>query len=83
LVILHHLPYRGGRLRDWSAYPILRFESVPERIEVHVLNRPGEPFVGTGEAAHGPTAAALANATGARLRDLPLTAERVRSAVLL
>lgn len=78
---------RRIRSRDWGSYPILRFESVPERIEVHVLNRPGEPFLGTGEAAQGPTAAALANAladaTGARLRDLPLTAERVRSAVLV
>ena len=61
---------------DWSTYPILRFDGVPESIEVHVIDRPGEPYLGSGEAAAGPTAAALgnavANATGQRLRDLPL-----------
>jgi nicotinate dehydrogenase subunit B len=61
---------------DWSTYPILRFDGVPESIEVHVIDRPGEPYLGSGEAAAGPTAAAIgnavANATGRRLRDLPL-----------
>ena len=63
--------------RDWSNYPILRFSEIPDEVRVHVLNQPGTPFLGTGEAAQGPTAAALANAiadaTGARLRDIPLT----------
>jgi len=43
---------------------------------VHIADRPGEPFLGSGEAGQGPTAAALANAiahaSGKRLRDLPL-----------
>lgn len=73
--------------RDWSGYPIMRFASVPRSVEVHVIERPGAPFLGTGEAAQGPTGAALANAladaTGARLRELPLTPERVRAAVSL
>ena len=73
--------------RDWSGYPIMRFASVPRSAEVHVIERPGAPFLGTGEAAQGPTGAALANAladaTGARLRELPLTPERVRAAVSL
>ena len=63
--------------RDWSSYPILRFSGIPDEVRVHVLNQPGAPFLGTGEAAQGPTAAAIANAiadaTGARLRDIPLT----------
>ncbi|WP_411034057.1 molybdopterin cofactor-binding domain-containing protein [Shinella sp. BYT-45] len=67
---------------DWSSYPILRFASVPDSVEVHIVERPGEPFLGTGEAAQGPTAAAVGNAirnaTGRRLYDLPLTRERVR-----
>ena len=71
--------------RDWSGYPILRFGAVPEIIEVHVIDRPGLPFLGTGEAAQGPTAAAIANAvaqaTGVRIRDLPLTSKRVRTAI--
>jgi CO/xanthine dehydrogenase Mo-binding subunit len=70
--------------RDWSTYPILRFSSVPDAIDVHVISRPGMPFLGTGEAAQGPAAAALANAAadalGVRIRDLPLTRARVRAA---
>ena len=62
--------------RDWSSYPILRFSEIPDEVRVHVLNQPGMPFLGTGEAAQGPTAAAIANAiadaTGKRLRDIPL-----------
>src|SRR5207253_5811695 len=45
---------------DWSGYPIMRFPDLPESVEVHVIDRPGQPFLGTGEAAQGPTAAALA-----------------------
>jgi len=68
---------------DWSTYPILRFSAVPDSVEVHVLPQPGQPFLGTGEAAQGPAAAAianaLANATGKRWRELPFTHERVRA----
>ena len=71
--------------RDWASYPILHFTDVPGTIEVVVLNRPGQPFLGTGEAAQGPAAAALANAVadaaGVRIRELPLTAERIRAAL--
>jgi nicotinate dehydrogenase subunit B len=71
--------------RDWSTYPILRMTAVPERIDVHIMDRPGEPFLGTGEAAQGPTAAAIANAvadaTGVRLRELPFKRDRVRAAI--
>ncbi len=70
---------------DWSAYPIHRFKEVPDSVEVHIVERPGSPFLGTAEAAQGPTAAALANAladaTGCRLRDMPLSPERVRRAL--
>jgi CO/xanthine dehydrogenase Mo-binding subunit len=69
---------------DWASYPILRFGNVPDTIDVHLQDRPGMPFLGTGEAGQGPAAAALANAiadaSGARLRDLPLSAEKVRAA---
>ena len=71
--------------RDWSSYPILRFPAVPETVEVHVINRPGMPFLGTGEATQGPTSAAIANAvraaTGVRLRELPFQAARVKQAI--
>jgi CO/xanthine dehydrogenase Mo-binding subunit len=71
--------------RDWGSYPILRFAGVPESVEVYVIDRPGTPFLGTGEAAQGPTAAAIANAVadavGIRLREVPLTATRVKAAI--
>jgi CO/xanthine dehydrogenase Mo-binding subunit len=71
--------------RDWGGYPILRFPRVPQSVEVHIVPRPGEPFLGTGEAAQGPMSAALANAvadaTGARVRQLPLTRDRLRAAL--
>ena len=70
---------------DWSEYPIARFVDVPRAIEVHVLARPGQPFLGTGEAAQGPTGAAFANAvalaTGKRIRAMPVSAGAIRSAV--
>jgi CO/xanthine dehydrogenase Mo-binding subunit len=69
---------------DWESYPILRFGEVPE-IDVHLVNRPDLPSVGSGEAAQGPTAAAIGNAAaaavGVRVRDLPLTAEAVVAAI--
>jgi len=70
---------------DWSSYPILRFSSVPDKVEVHIIDRPGMPYLGTAEAAQGPAGAALANAvrhaTGKRIYDLPLSRPRVRQAV--
>jgi nicotinate dehydrogenase subunit B len=70
---------------DWASYPILRFRSVPDSVEVHVIDRLGAPFLGTGEAAQGPTAAAVGNALrhaiGKRLYDLPLTRDRVKQAI--
>jgi nicotinate dehydrogenase subunit B len=70
---------------DWSEYPIARFVDVPRSVEVHVLARPGERFLGTGEAAQGPTGAAFANAialaTGKRLRSMPLSSGSIRAAI--
>jgi CO/xanthine dehydrogenase Mo-binding subunit len=70
---------------DWASYPMLRFSAVPDSIDVHIINRPGAPFLGSGETGQGPTAAALANAlahaTGKRLRGLPLSRERIKEAI--
>jgi nicotinate dehydrogenase subunit B len=70
---------------DWQTYPILRFDAVPESIEVHIIDRPGQPFLGSGETGQGPAAAsianAIANATGKRLRNLPLTRKRIKEAL--
>ncbi len=68
--------------RDWSTYPILSFTEVPP-VEVDLIDRPGEPFLGAGEASQGPAVAALANAvfdaTGLRVRELPMTPQRLAS----
>jgi nicotinate dehydrogenase subunit B len=70
---------------DWQTYPILRFDAVPDRIDVHIINRPGQPFLGSGETGQGPAAASIANAiahaTGKRLRNLPLTRKRIKDAI--
>jgi nicotinate dehydrogenase subunit B len=70
---------------DWSTYPIMRFDAVPESIDVHVIDRPGQPFLGSGECGQGPAAAALGNAiantVGQRLRDLPLSRDRIKAAM--
>lgn len=76
---------QGVRSRDWSTYPIARFTDVPETIAVHLVDRPGQPFLGVGEVVQGPTAAALGNAirnaTGVRLRDLPMRAAHIKEAL--
>jgi CO/xanthine dehydrogenase Mo-binding subunit len=68
----------------WDSYPILRFSEVPA-VDVEILNRPDEPSVGAGEAAQGPTVAAIANAVrdaiGVRVRTLPLTPANVVAAM--
>jgi nicotinate dehydrogenase subunit B len=68
----------------WETYPILRFSEVPA-VEVEVIARPEEKALGAGEAAHGPVAGAIANAVfdalGVRVRDLPITRERVVAAM--
>jgi CO/xanthine dehydrogenase Mo-binding subunit len=68
----------------WADYPILTFAEVPE-LDVEVLNRPNEPALGAGEGAQGPTAGAIANAVynalGVRLRDMPLTRDKLISAI--
>ena len=70
----------------WSEYPILRFCEVPD-VEVEVIQRPEMDPVGAGEAAHGPVTAAIANAVfdalGVRVRDLPITRERLIAAMEL
>ena len=65
---------------DWETYPILTFAEIP-KIETLILNRPGAPFLGSGEASIGPTPAAISNAVfaaiGIRLREIPFLPERV------
>ncbi|MGB8757022.1 MAG: molybdopterin cofactor-binding domain-containing protein [Pseudolabrys sp.] len=70
---------------DWETYPVLKFSEVPE-IEIDLINTKDEVPLGVGEVTAGPTAAAIGNAVshalGARIRDLPLTRERIMAALL-
>ena len=70
--------------RTWEDYPILTFAEAPA-VDVVLINRPDQPSLGAGEGAQGPTGAAIANAVynalGVRLRDMPLTRDRLIAAV--
>jgi CO/xanthine dehydrogenase Mo-binding subunit len=68
----------------WETYPILRFSEVP-RVDVHLIDNPAELPLGVGEIVQGPTAAAIANglaaALGIRIRDLPITKDRLLATI--
>jgi nicotinate dehydrogenase subunit B len=70
---------------DWSHYPIMTFSEVPE-IDAVIVPNPDQPTLGMGECTFGPTAAAignaLAHALGVRIRDMPLTRERIAAALV-
>ncbi|HEY9525208.1 MAG TPA: molybdopterin cofactor-binding domain-containing protein, partial [Thermopolyspora sp.] len=69
---------------DWESYPILRFSEAPE-VHVELVEHAGTSSVGAGEAVQGPTAGAIANAVaaavGVRVRDLPITAKAIMTAI--
>ncbi|HXT79264.1 MAG TPA: molybdopterin cofactor-binding domain-containing protein [Acetobacteraceae bacterium] len=69
---------------DWASYPILRFPQVPE-IHMELIDRPTEPPWGAGEPAAAVVSAAISNAvhdaTGARLRSVPFTPDKVKAAM--
>ena len=55
-------------------------------IDIQLIEAPNEPTLGLGEASVGPTGAAIGNAVaralGTRIRDLPLTRERIMATLL-
>jgi nicotinate dehydrogenase subunit B len=75
---------RGVTSLDWESYPVLRFAEHPEVTPV-VVQRLNELSTGAGEEVMGSTGAAIANAffdaTGVRLRQYPMTPERVLAAL--
>jgi nicotinate dehydrogenase subunit B len=70
---------------DWEHYPIIKFSEVPE-IDTVLIDNPDLPTLGMGECTFGPTAAAIGNAVahalGVRIRDMPLTRERIAAALV-
>jgi len=85
--LLEELRHREGRVAttSWDTYPIATFRDAPESIEVLVEGEASAPSTGVGEPGAVPTPAAIANALfaacGARVREVPLTRERVRKAM--
>ncbi|RYI78392.1 MAG: xanthine dehydrogenase family protein molybdopterin-binding subunit, partial [Acetobacteraceae bacterium] len=67
----------------WESYPILRFSEVP-KVEIVLIDRPDQPFLGSGEASMAPTIAAIAGgifeALGVRPRALPFTPDNLAKA---
>ncbi|HVB98065.1 MAG TPA: molybdopterin cofactor-binding domain-containing protein [Candidatus Dormibacteraeota bacterium] len=70
---------------DWHSYPVVRSTEVPGQIDIVLLDHPEIPSGGAGEPSTRPTAAAIANAvfdaTGVRLREVPMTPARVKAAL--
>ena len=70
---------------DWRSYPILRFRDAPA-IDIELINRSDQPYMGVGEGAMGPVSAAIAtavyDAVGVRLRHIPFTPDKVKEALL-
>ncbi|TWI53762.1 CO/xanthine dehydrogenase Mo-binding subunit [Pseudomonas duriflava] len=68
---------------EWNTCPILSFHETPE-IDIVLLDQPNLPSVGAGEATSAAVPAAIANAvynaTGLRLRQVPLTRQRLAEA---
>jgi len=70
---------------DWSSYPILTFSELPDAIAIELIDRPDQPSMGAGEPAMSPIPGAIGNAlfdaTGARVREVPFTPDRIRAAL--
>jgi CO/xanthine dehydrogenase Mo-binding subunit len=68
---------------DWVSYPILRFKDSPGVVVAKVLPRNDQPATAVGEAGGQAVAPAVANAffdaTGVRVRRVPLTPGRIRA----
>ena len=71
--------------RDWDTYPIITFDNIPQ-MHTHLIVNPGTSYLGAGEGAAGPTAAAIGNAlkeaTGLRVREMPFNPDRIMAAAL-
>jgi CO/xanthine dehydrogenase Mo-binding subunit len=86
-VLKERVRFADGKVAasQWDDYPILRFSDIPE-IDIRLIEAPNEPALGLGEASLGPTAGAIGNAVaralGTRIRDLPLTRERIMATLL-
>jgi CO/xanthine dehydrogenase Mo-binding subunit len=70
---------------NWRSYPVYQFGEPLPVVETVLIDRPHEEYMGAGETTITIVAAAIANAiydaTGARIRQIPLTPDRVLAAL--
>ncbi|HZN25513.1 MAG TPA: molybdopterin cofactor-binding domain-containing protein [Burkholderiales bacterium] len=70
---------------DWVTYPILELSDAPEAIDIVLIDRPSMAPQGAGEPSTRTVPAAIANAifdaTGVRMRRVPITPERMKAAL--
>ena len=70
---------------DWASYPILELADAPESIESVLIDRPEMAPQGAGEPSTRTVPGAIANAifdaTGVRVRRVPITPERMKAAL--
>ena len=84
--LLEHVTWDRDMVKsvDWATYPIMRFPAAP-KVEIALIDRPGAVAWGAGEPMACAIPAAIANAvfdaTGARLRSVPFTPEKVKTAL--
>jgi isoquinoline 1-oxidoreductase beta subunit len=84
--LVEEITVKDGRVEagNFDRYPLLRLRDAPD-VETILLESPGGRPGGVGEPAIGPIAPAIGNGlfalTGVRLRQLPMTPERVKSAL--
>jgi nicotinate dehydrogenase subunit B len=82
--LFEELRHRDGRVANagWDTYPIATFRDAPGTIEVDVIGDPTKPSTGVGEPGAVAISAAIGNAvfaaSGVRVRELPMTPQRVR-----
>ena len=76
----------GIKSLDWVSYPVLHFPDIPA-IDIVLINRPEMASLGGGEAAIVSIPASINNAVfdavGVRLREIPMTPDRVLNAMKL
>ena len=74
----------GILTRSWAEYPTLKFSECPPMV-IRLIDRSDQPPLGAGECAAGPVAAAIGNAVasavGVRVRDMPITRDRIAEAI--
>lgn len=84
--LIEEIVVRDGRVEaeNFDQYPLLKLSEAPE-VETILLEAPDGRPRGVGEPPIGPVAPAIGNAffalTGVRLRQLPMTPERVKKAL--